>query len=152
MKRLFTTAILILGFLSFSSFLNDSSSSYSFTHHEGGMTINFQELTLIKALQLAKKQNKKVFINVYATWCGPCKLMMAKTYTNKLIGDYFNKNFININLDVENNPEGMKIVKRYGVRAHPCLLFLNSNGILNEKIMGYYQGTSLLKIVKQKVK
>lgn len=115
-------------------------------------SINFQNLTLQKALNLAKKQHKKVFINVYATWCGPCKMMMAKTYTNATVGSYFNQNFVNINLDVEHNPEGMAIAKRYKVMAHPCLLFLNPDGSLAGKIMGYYQGESLLAMVKQNVR
>ena len=42
---------------------------------------NFQELTLAKALEKAKIENKYVFVDCYTSWCGPCK-MMAVSYTH----------------------------------------------------------------------
>ena len=36
---------------------------------------SFQELTLEKALEQAKVENKYVFIDCYTSWCGPCKMM-----------------------------------------------------------------------------
>ena len=35
--------------------------------------INFQQLSLSAALKKAEKEHKKVFIDVYAVWCGPCR-------------------------------------------------------------------------------
>ena len=37
--------------------------------------IKFQNLSLEQALKKAEKENKKVFVDVYATWCGPCKYL-----------------------------------------------------------------------------
>lgn len=114
--------------------------------------IHFQKLNFQNALNLAKKEHKKVFINIYAVWCGPCKMMQSKTYNDASVSSYFNQHFINLNIDVEHNPEGMPIARKYGVHAHPCLLFINPDGSLAGKIMGYYQGEKLLAMVKQNVK
>ncbi len=32
---------------------------------------------------LQKEEPRKVLIDVYTKWCGPCKMMMAQTFTNK---------------------------------------------------------------------
>ena len=42
----------------------------------------------------AKDENKIIFVDIYATWCGPCKLLKRTTFTDKEVGDFFNANFI----------------------------------------------------------
>ena len=41
---------------------------------------SFQELTLEKALEQAKVENKYVFIDCYTSWCGPCKMMAERSW------------------------------------------------------------------------
>ena len=48
-----------------------------------------------EALQKAKQENKLIFVDLYTTWCGPCKKMAAETFPQQAVGDYFNKNFVN---------------------------------------------------------
>ena len=58
-----------------------------------------------EALKKASDSKKPVFIDVYTQWCGPCKMMAAQTFPLKEVGDFFNKNFISLQLDAE-TPEG----------------------------------------------
>src|SRR6218665_1777384 len=80
--------------------------------------IEFQHITLNEARTLAKTQNKPVFVDVYATWCGPCKYMANTTFMDKEIGNYFNAEFINVKLDGE-KADGPTVMSDFGTTASP---------------------------------
>ena len=92
-----------------------------------GKGIQFSKDGLAKALQTAKAQKKLVFIDVYATWCGPCMQLKWRTFPNKNAGQFFNANFVNLSLDGEKG-EGLQLFRAYQLRAFPTLIILNSDG------------------------
>lgn len=85
--------------------------------------IKFFDGTYKQAVEKAKKENKKVFIDFYATWCGPCKVLKEKVFIEKELGEYFNKHFICIQLDAEKQ-ENKYVVKKYRVKSYPTLVFI----------------------------
>ncbi|WP_065218940.1 MULTISPECIES: thioredoxin family protein [Butyricimonas] len=96
---------------------------------------NFQELSLEKAREKAKAENKPVFLDCYTSWCGPCRMMANEVFTQEAAGDYFNKNFVCVKTDMEKG-EGPVIGKQYGVDAYPTFLIINPDGKLMHKIVG----------------
>src|SRR5690349_11740714 len=78
----------------------------------------FQEI-----LDIAKKENKLVFMDAYTSWCGPCKRMAANVFPDPEAGAFFNSNFINVKIDMEKG-EGPGISGKYGVRAYPTLFWI----------------------------
>lgn len=83
--------------------------------------------TFAEAIDLAKKCGKKVFLDCYTSWCGPCKMVARDIFPQKVAGDYFNKEFINIKIDMEKG-EGPELAKRLGVKAYPTFVMFDSEG------------------------
>lgn len=59
------TSLLAFGIFSFKNPINENTIE--------GKGILFFNGTFKEALLEAKKENKPIFLDVYATWCGPCK-------------------------------------------------------------------------------
>lgn len=56
----------------------------------------------ITEAQTAQKQlPKKILIDFFADWCGPCKLMDSKTYSNPIIAELINTQFYPVKFDAE---------------------------------------------------
>src|SRR5688572_20723999 len=76
--------------------------------------IKFFEGTWDNALAEAKAQKKPVFVDCYASWCVPCKMLEKETFPDKAVGEYYTGQFINYRIDMEKG-EGPELAKRYGV-------------------------------------
>lgn len=76
-----------------------------------------------EALEKAKAEQKPIFVDAYASWCGPCKRMAAKVFPQEEVGALFNAKFINVKIDMEKG-EGPAFAKKFPVRAYPTLLFI----------------------------
>ncbi|MFT4685287.1 MAG: thiol-disulfide isomerase/thioredoxin [Neolewinella sp.] len=99
-----------------------------------GMT--FVEMPFDELLVMAKKENKVIFIDAYTTWCGPCKMMAAKVFPDAKVGEVYNERFINAKFDMEKG-EGPGLAQRYSVMAYPTYLFVDGNGDIVHKGIGY---------------
>ncbi len=97
--------------------------------------IDFFHGTFAEALEKAKKENKLIFMDAYAEWCGPCKKMAATVFKDEKVGKFFNDNFINVKMDMEKG-EGPNLSGKYNVAAYPTLLFINGKGDLVHKGVG----------------
>lgn len=100
---------------------------------QGG--VNFNEGSMKDLLAKAGSESKYLFLDVYATWCGPCKYMATEVFTQKAAGDYFNATFVNAKIDAEKG-EGIEVAKKYDVKAYPTFLILDSSGKEVGRIVG----------------
>ena len=114
-------------------------------------SIAFSQSRWQELLTLAKAENKVIFVDIYATWCGPCKLLKKTTFMNDEVGDFFNSHFINAAFDGE-KPEGRLLVQQYGVHSYPTMLFINPDGTIRETAIGYHTSSQLLKRATQVLK
>lgn len=109
--------------------------------------IQFFEGTWDEALAKAKKENKPIFLDVYASWCAPCKLLKQKTFPDAQVGKYYNENFINVTLDGEKG-DGIKVAKELNVQAYPSLFILNYSGEAVAYYPGYLQAKEFIELGK----
>ncbi|CAN5219621.1 hypothetical protein BH09BAC1_BH09BAC1_04030 [soil metagenome] len=92
----------------------------------------------------AKEEGKPIFMHIYATWCGPCKKMMANVYTDPELADNYNANFVNVAYDGEKGP-GKELAENYKIKGYPSLLFFNADGTIAEQAYGYHNAEELIK-------
>lgn len=91
----------------------------------------------------AAAKKKLIFMDAYTVWCGPCKALSNTTFKDKAVGEYFNKNFVNIKVDMEKG-DGPGLAQKYGVRAYPTLLFIDKDGKQVHVSLGYIPAASLI--------
>ncbi len=113
--------------------------------------IQFFQGTLAQAQAKAKAEKKLIFMDAYTVWCGPCKWMAANTFTDSEVAAYYNKNFINLKMDMEKG-EGPGLARKYGVRAYPTLYFLNPDGTVAHQVMGGRGPDDFIKLGKSVIK
>jgi len=98
-------------------------------------SIRFIEKPWQEIVAMSKQENKMIFLDAYATWCGPCKWMAANMFTNDTIAEYYNKTFICASVDMEKG-EGLTLRQKYAVRAYPSLIFINGNETMVHERVG----------------
>lgn len=86
--------------------------------------INFEKGTWKEAVEKAKKENKLIYLDVYAEWCGPCKMMAKNVFPDPKAGEKYNAEFINVKIDAEKG-EGRNVARQYGVSSYPTNLYIN---------------------------
>lgn len=97
----------------------------------------FRHITYKEALAAAKSENKKVFLDFYTDWCGPCKMMLRDVFPQKSVGEFMNKNFVPVKVNAEKD-EGVELAKKYEVKAYPTFVVIDSD----EKEAGRVVGSS----------
>ncbi len=137
--------IAALGFFAFKS--KDNKEAILKKNRENVEGIQFIEDDWNKALQEAKEQHKLVFLDAYASWCGPCKLLKRNTFTNKEAGEFFNKNFVNTSVDMEKG-YGPTLLQQYGVSAYPTLIITDASGNVVAYTRGYIKPKELIEFGK----
>lgn len=96
----------------------------------------------------AKAEEKYIFLDCFATWCGPCKQMDKNVYANDSVGDYFNQRFIAVKVQIDRTQKDNEqvqrryqdakiIAKEYRIEAFPTFVFLSPAGVVVHKENGY---------------
>lgn len=119
--------------------------SLGLTAQDKNAGIKFESKSFDQLLVQAKKENKIIFIDAYTTWCGPCKMMTAKVFPQEEVGNVYNARFVNAKFDMEKG-EGPGLAKRYSVMAYPTYLFINGDGELVHKGLGYIPAEALIEL------
>lgn len=109
--------------------------------------INFSTQTFKDALKQAKEEDKLIFLDAYAAWCGPCKRMDRTTFKDGKVGAFFNENFINLKIDMEKG-EGRSLSSKYRVTAYPTLFFIDGEGRVVKRTVGGQNAKGLLLLGK----
>ena len=100
-------------------------------------------------LQLAKKENKLIFMDCYTSWCGPCKALAKNVFTQEKVGDFFNPRFINVKYDMEKG-DGKMLNEQYKkhIIGYPTLLLINAEGKVLQQLAGYKDADELIEGIR----
>ncbi|PWS33343.1 thioredoxin family protein [Pedobacter paludis] len=108
----------------------------------------------------AKAENKYIFLDCFATWCGPCKAMDADVFPRKVVGDALNRGFINVKIQFDQTSADNSYVKswandartieqQYQITGFPTYLFFSPDGELVQRETGYLNVTSFLELINK---
>ncbi|MCX7550865.1 thioredoxin family protein [Xanthomarina sp. F2636L] len=126
-------------------------------------SITAQEInwvSLEEAVELQKKNPKKIMIDAYTNWCGPCKMLDKNTFQKKDVADYVNKYYYAVKFNAEGNEtinfkgntfsnpgynpananrrnSQHELSAYFSVRSYPTILFLDEKGEFLSPVIGY---------------
>ncbi len=118
-----------------------------------------------EAVKAQKVAPKKIFIDAYTVWCGPCKMLDKNTFSNPDLIAYMNQNYYAVKFNAEGNDtinfkgktytnpgfnpnsngrnSSHELASYFGVRAYPTLLFLDEETNFITPLTGYRTPTQL---------
>ncbi|MEC3907063.1 thioredoxin fold domain-containing protein [Tamlana sp. 2201CG12-4] len=117
-------------------------------------------VSLNEAIELQKKTPKKIMMDVYTNWCGPCKILDKKTFHDPEVVEYVSKNYYavkfngegnevvnymdksfsnpNYNPQLTNRRNSVHELARYlQIDAYPTIVFFDEKADLIAPIKGY---------------
>lgn len=131
----------------------------------GSIAQEIKWMSMNEALEAQKKEPKKIFMDAYTTWCGPCKMLDKNTFTNEKLVSYVNENFYPVKFNAEGNEEILYKDMSFGnpnfdpektgrnsthefasamrISGYPSLAFFDEEGQLFQVLMGYRDANQL---------
>ena len=123
-------------------------------------------MTMNEAFEAQKEDPKPIIVDMYTTWCGPCKIMDTKTLQNKHVSEFINENYYAVKFNAEGTEEvdyndftytnprykESKKGKRNSqhlfphalkINGYPSIVFFDENGQLIAPVVGYQSPTQL---------
>jgi thioredoxin-related protein len=107
----------------------------------------------------AKAENKYIFVDCYATWCGPCKVMDKDVYPLDIVGQAMNDKFISVKVQmdsVESDPINIKQLyptagafeRDYKISGFPSYLFFAPDGTVLHKGTGSKTPDEFIQLIR----
>ncbi len=104
-----------------------------------------------EAVELARIENKLIFLGFYANKCRACKKLKKETFSDAETAGFFNEHFINAALNGDKKAGG-KTARKYAVKGYPTLVFLHPGGKTIHVHEGFIAASDLLSLGKSIVK
>ena len=116
-------------------------------------------VSIEEAQKIAAKKDKKIFIDVYTTWCGWCKRMDRDTFSHPGIIKYMNKEFVAVKFNPETHAALEYNGKTYSGRefgrflmsgrsgGYPTFMIIDDDLKILQGIPGYKKPNDLEKIL-----
>ena len=122
-------------------------------------------LSLKEAEVVLQTEHKPILIDLYTDWCGWCKVMDKKTYSNEKVIQYINEHFIPVKLDAETKDvlnwkgKSYKYDQNYRVNSYavfltggqlsfPTTVFLPVDGSSPQPVPGFLEPKDIEVVLK----
>lgn len=135
-----------------------------------GMSQDVKWLTLEEALVAQQKNPKPIFMDVYTTWCGPCKMLDKNTFVDPSVTAIINEKYYAVKFNAEGNDEvnfkgetysnpgydpnkkGRNSQHQFAqflkVPGYPSMVIISPAGEIKETIVGYHTPENLIARIK----
>jgi thioredoxin-related protein len=116
--------------------------------------VNFLEVSTLAEMEAAQKkasdQQLMLFVDVYASWCGPCKLMDKDVYTDPDVAAYMNANFISVRMDGETD-YGRVYAAAQELEGYPSMFIFSRDGEPLSRVVGFTPAEQLVPTLESTV-
>lgn len=117
--------------------------------------VNFIEVVTAADMEAAKKKADDgmlmLFVDVYASWCGPCKMMDREVYPDADLSAFMNEHFVNVRMDGETD-FGRKYAAEQQLQGYPSMYIFSDDGIRVSQVVGYKSAGELLPLLESLIK
>lgn len=96
------------------------------------------------AFKKAQAENKLVYVDVYAEWCGPCKLMDRTTFVNDTIIAMLRDKYIATRVNIDDEKIGATVKDQFNITAMPTALMLRSETVELKRSVGFMNAANLM--------
>lgn len=123
-------------------------------------------MTMNEALAAQKEKPKKILMDAYTVWCGPCRMMDKNTFGNQDVAEFVNAHYYPVKFNAEGNDtiyyndqaytnpkydparkNGRNyqhlFAKSLHINGYPSIVFFDEQARLIAPIMGYRQPTQI---------
>jgi thioredoxin-related protein len=107
----------------------------------------------------ARQENKYIFVDCYASWCGPCKQMDNEVYSSAAVGDFMNHQFISVKMQLDTSKldddavkeryaDAAYIRQHYNIPGYPTFLFFSPDGEIVHQSTSYLLAADFQSLAK----
>ena len=116
-------------------------------------------MSMNEALKAQKKHPKKILMDAYTPWCGPCKMMEKNTFSNENVAEFINENYYAVKFNAEGTEEVTYQDEKFGnpyydanksgrnsqhefaaalnITGYPSMIFFDEEGQVIAPLVGY---------------
>ena len=96
------------------------------------------------AMDEAQQTNKPIFVDFYATWCPPCKMMERQTFPHPMVIAE-SKKWVMLKIDVDAQTD---VKNHYRVNRYPTLMILRPDSRPVTAVSGYLDPGQLVQMMR----
>lgn len=100
-------------------------------------------------LEIAKREDKLLMLDFYASWCAACNELDHKTYADPGVAAKLD-NYVNVKLDFTRSSETTKaLTEKYQIPGLPVVIFMDAEGTILKRLTGFVGPEEMLTILDE---